>query len=389
MSKRIIRVLWADDEEVYNEEYMPWECDQYQIKLVAGVQDAEELKAELVKHSRLVDAVIVDANFADKGMPSSERTGSGLTKSNELRAKYGEGNKTIPFFLFTGRSDDVLNDMFGSGSGLLDYFKNNNQKFSKLVENSTKRLFDRIFEVVTELNTPEFRIYNEYAQEFDAAKLIDGATENLQRGLLYLYEEDSWKDVQDFFNPARKIVERIVAECEKMKILPPKSSLNNASKLFSGMVNDNHERLKEEVMMRPLAESLFHFLKITQDGSHDANDMSLGVDKYVRQTKNINLYRSILYIAMDILLWFKNIHEKYQNNTTPLWEEKYDYEGKVFVDVDIRNKKYFYTSKYELQTLADNDLKYGDIVRIYTSESSIHPKGKITEYVKKGNYRRL
>ena len=54
MNKRIIRVLWADDEEVYNEDYMPWESDQYKIELVAGVQDADELRSELIKHFRLI-----------------------------------------------------------------------------------------------------------------------------------------------------------------------------------------------------------------------------------------------------------------------------------------------------------------------------------------------
>lgn len=378
MSKRIIRVLWADDEGVYNDNYMPWESDQYIIELVAGVQDADELGVKLVKYSRLVDAVIVDANFSDKGMPLSERTGSGLTKSSELRAKYGEGSKTIPFFLFTGRSDDVLNDMFGSGSGLLDYFKNNNQKFSKLVENATKRLFDRIYEVVSELNTPEFRIHNKYAQEFAAAKLIDGATENLQRGLLYLYEEDSWKNVQDYFNPARKIVERMMSKCEDMRILPPGTSLNNASRYFSGI--DKFIGFNDEIMPKPLAESLFYFLRITQDGSHDAVGMSLGVDQYVRENKNINLYRSILYIAMDLLLWFEKMYKQYSNNNQPLWKDKYIYKGKVCCN-QYGN---FFTDKFELQK--SNDLKDGVVVKIYSSICHRYPKGLITDYVNNGDY---
>ena len=91
MSKRIIKVLWADDEAVYEDRFIQWnKNNQYQIDLLDGVRDAEELEKKLIEYEGLVDAVIVDANFADKGMPESERTGSGLSKSNELKAKYGK-----------------------------------------------------------------------------------------------------------------------------------------------------------------------------------------------------------------------------------------------------------------------------------------------------------
>lgn len=384
MAANVYNIIWADDEidSFRLDDSVIGMLKLHNINLLDYAHTSSELKLKLEEWEDKVDAVITDGNFDKTKTVDIVRSTSGISDVLNFISDFNR-KRIIPFYLYTGKKN-LLKEKFTDGE--LEYFEKRDRIFEK---GTLSKMLSRIKEEVDSINSPQFRIRNEYKKEFEAAILVEDAERNLEKGLLYLYEEDSWKDVQDYFNPARKIVERIVAECEKMKILPPKSSLNNASKLFSGMVNDNHERLKEEVMMRPLAESLFHFLKITQDGSHDANDMSLGVDKYVRQTKNINLYRSILYIAMDILLWFKNIHEKYQNNTTPLWEEKYDYEGKVFVDVDIRNKKYFYTSKYELQTLADNDLKYGDIVRIYTSDSSIHPKGNITEYVKKGNYRRL
>lgn len=382
MSQRIIRVLWADDEKVYEENYMPWENDQYKIELVAGVTDADELGSILAKQARFIDAVIVDANFADKGMPKSERTGSGLTKSNELRAKYGEGSRTIPFFLFTGRTDDVLKDMFGSGSGLLDYFIDNGQKFSKLVENPYKRLFDRIDEVVSYQRTPEFQMRNLYRAEFEAAKMIDDATENLQRGLLYLYEEESWKTTQDYFNPARKIVERIRDSCIKMNLLPPHISLNTAQKILNGNLSDYS--LSVPLMEKPLAESLRFFLSITQDGSHDVNDLQLGVDQYVRQTQNVNLYLSILHIAMDLLLWHERMCKKYENNVNRLWTCSFVYQGKACLH---SSGKFFYTGIYLLENKSGT-LKDGDMVGIRSSVPNRFPKPRLslTEYVFETNY---
>lgn len=383
MNKRIIRVLWADDEKVFDEDYMPWESDQYIIELVAGVTDADELGSTLARQARLIDAVIVDANFADKGMPKSERTGSGLTKSNELRAKYGEGSRPIPFFLFTGRNDDVLKEIFGSGSGLLDYFIDNDQKFSKLVENPYKRLFDRIDEVVSYQRTPEFHLRNLYRAEFEAAKMIDDATENLLRGLLYIYEEESWKTTQDYFNPARKIVERIIDSCISMNLLPPHISLNTASRILGGNTNDFS--LTTPLMEKPLAESLRYFLSITQDGSHDMCDLQLGVDQYVRRTENVNLYLSILHIAMDLLLWHKEMKDIYNSNSKRLWTANFVFMGNVSVHSKWNNV--YYTDKYQLENKSGL-LKVGDLVGIRKSgpNNNVWLKPTITDFVYETNY---
>ena len=136
-------------------------------------------------------------------------------------------------------------------------------------------------------------------------------------------------------------------------------------------------------MPKPLAESLFYFLKITQDGSHDDFDMSLGVDKYVRETQNINLYRTILYIAMDLLLWYKGISEYNWEDEEQVWEGIYIFTGEVS---QLPGKYTLYTGKYELQS-KDTELKAGDIVGIIKSETSRYPKGMLTEYVKRGNFK--
>lgn len=382
MAANVYNIIWADDEiDSFRRDNSVLSILKSQnVNLLDFAHTSSELKEKLEEWEDRVDAVITDGNFDKKKTVEIVRSTSGISDVLSFIRVFNE-KRFIPFFLYTGKKN-LLKEKFTDGE--LDYFEKRDRIFEK---GSLSNMLVRIKEEVNRINTTQFRIRNEYAKEFEAAQLIEDAERNLETGLLYLYEDNSWKNVQDFFNPARKIVERMVTKCVEMKILPTETTLNNASKLFSGLANDKHESLKEVVMPRPLAESLFHFLKITQDGSHDANDMSLGVDKYVRERKNLNLYRSILYIAMDLLLWFKDITEKYEGNIIPLWEEKYIFEGKVNRGLDNRNKEYFYSDRYELGPTNDFKMKEGCTVRIYDSETNKHPKGRQTEFVKKDNFR--
>lgn len=387
MNTNVYNIVWADDEvdallDRYKERFQD---NGFQIIGVA--HDGKELEVKIAELASKTDAVIVDANFPSTSLDDefSERNISGLDYAYSLYAfSY---KRSIPFFVFTQRSDELLEVKFEDKPDFRSEFKRHKNWFKKNDDKELKDLFKAIKDEVEYRRSDAFIVRNKYRKEFEAAKLIDDAETNLEKGLLFLYDDNTWKDTQDYFNPARKIVERMVTKCIGMKILPPQTSLNNASKLFSGMVNDCHEGLKETVMPRPLAESLFHFLKITQDGSHDANDMGLGVDKYVRDSKNINLYRSILYIAMDLLLWYKDVEKKYKGNVSPLWEEKFIYEGKVSKGLDNRYREYFYVDHFELAPLNDSRLKAGAMVRIYDSEPNKHPKGQQSEFVKKENFR--
>ena len=164
-------------------------------------------------------------------------------------------------------------------------------------------MFKRIKEDVEHINSPSYRIRNKYAKELEAASLIEGNQECLMNALLYDYS-DEWKETEGFFNPIRKVAESIFDECKKLNILPPINELNTISRfLYSGTIENYSIIDEEEIMPKPLARSLWYFLEITQDGSHKKGDLKLGVDKYVRGTRNVNLFRSVLYIAMDLCLW--------------------------------------------------------------------------------------
>ena len=377
MAANVYNVIWADDQiDSFRRDNDVLNIMKLQtVNLLDFAHTSSELKEKLTEWEDMVDAVITDGNFDKKKTVDIVRSTSGISDVISFISDFNR-KKIIPFFLYTGKKE-LLKEKFTDGE--LDYFAKRDRIFEK---GSFSKMLVRIKEEVDRINSPQFRIRNKYAREFEAAKLIDGAPENLERGLLYLYKEDSWKDVEDYFNPARKIVERIVDSCVEMNILPPHISLNTAQKILQGTLSDYS--LSVPLMEKPLAESLRFFLSITQDGSHDANDLQLGVDQYVRQTQNVNLYLSILHIAMDLLLWHERMHKKYENNTNRLWTCSFVHQGIVCLHP---SGKFFHSGKYQLEK-KNGALKDGDMVGI---RSSVPNKNAakipaITDFVYETNY---
>ena len=376
MEANVYNVIWADDEiDSYRRDNTVINIlRRKQVNLLDFAHTSSELKEKLNEWEDKVDAVITDGNFDKKKTVDIIRSTSGISDVLTFISDFNR-KRIIPFFLYTGKKA-LLKEKFTDGE--LDYFEKRGRIFEK---GSLSNMLTKIKEDVDYINSPQFRIRNKYAMEFEAAALIQDATENLERGLLYLYEDDSWENTQDYFTPARKIVERIIRSCSEMNLLPPHLSLNIASKIFSG-INCGY-RLKKPLMEKPLAESLHFFLKITQDGSHDTDDLQLNVDQYVRDTKNTNLYLSILHIAMDLLLWHKKMKDEYSNINERQWESDFIYIGKVCKHPVYDN--FFYTDKYQLDS-KDVDIQDGDLVGILKSEDKKRPNGKITDFVFKNNY---
>lgn len=375
MAANVYNIIWADDEidSYRRDNTVTTILRSKNVKLLDFAHTSSELKEKLNEWEDTVDAVITDGNFDKKKTVDIIRSTSGISDVLTFISDFNR-KRIIPFFLYTGKKA-LLKEKFTDGE--LDYFEKRGRIFEK---GSFSKMLEKIKEDVDYINSPQFRIRNKYAKEFEAAALIQDATENLERGLLYIYEDESWENTQDYFNPARKIVERIISSCSEMNLLPPHLSLNIASKIFSGL--SCGYSLKKPLMEKPLAESLHFFLKMTQDGSHDTDDLQLNVDQYVRDTKNINLYLSILHIAMDLLLWHKRMKDEYSNTKERLWDSDFIYLGKV---CKHPVKNFFYTNIYQLET-KDVDIHDGDLVGILKRDENRFPTGEITDFVFKNNY---
>jgi hypothetical protein len=120
------------------------------------------------------------------------------------------------------------------------------------------------------------------------------------------------------------------------------------------------------IMPKTLVRSLEFFLNITQDGSHSNSDLSLGVIDYVNETKNVNLYRSILYIVMDLLLWYQRLLKNPPQGE--LWISDYEISGIV-----KRTGNKFYVANYQLDANGSKTIKEGDEVGILSAIPNDYP----------------
>lgn len=307
----VFNIIWLDDQiddlyKIYKNELR-----DSQIKVLGkGAHDIDEFERQMQKYKYAVDAVVTDANFNIKVKDDFD----GLMDVSYLIKKYNK-ERPIPFLVFSGR--DNLVDTVNKRT--LDQFDG---RFEK--QKGISPLIEAIKEFILKVNSKEFRIRNKYKDELAAASLIKGNEEDLMKALLYDYAED-WKNTKDYFNSIRKIAESIFDKCQKQNIIPPLNDelkLNAISKFLNNGVYENYSFIEgEEIMPKPLARSLWYFLDITQDASHKKGDLKLGVDKYVQDTKNVNLFRAVLYIAMDLCLWYKNVRDEADSpDFLPKWE---------------------------------------------------------------------
>lgn len=316
--KSICNVIWVDDEiENICPEFglggLKRDLKKYNIEVIGKAHSFLEFKELMAICKDRVDAVITDANFNDVSRAvAKDDDFKGLIKMIRIIESYNE-RRDIPFYLYSGKGA-----YFSFQNGELDYFDDNGRRFNK---GDYEKMFKRIREDVEHINSSSFRIRKKYTKELKAASLIEGNEECLMDALLYDYS-DEWEKTEDYFNPIRKVGESIFDECKRLKIIPPIYELNAISRFLNYGCNENFSVISgEEIMPKPLARSLWFFLDITQDGSHKKGELKLGVDKYVRETKNINLFRSVLYIAMDLCLWYEKVRDEANNPAfVPQWE---------------------------------------------------------------------
>lgn len=384
MSERsICNVIWVDDDienicPNFGLGGLKRDLKKYNIEVIGKAHSFLEFKELMAICKDRVDAVITDANFNDVSRAvAKDDDFKGLIKMIGIIESYNE-RRDIPFYLYSGKGA-----YFCFQNGELDYFDVNGRRFNK---GDYEKMFKRIREDVEHINSSSFRIRKKYAKELEAASLIEGNEECLMDALLYDYS-DEWEKTEDYFNPIRKIAESIFDECKTLRIIPPIVELNGISKFFNHGHYENYSLIEgEEILPKPLARSLWLFLDITQDGSHKKGNLKLGVDKYVRDTKNINLFRTILYIAMDLCLWYRYVKEEAENETfVPKWSMKeldeakdtknddesnilipqkdYEYEGIV----KKKGDRVFYSGKYMLESPKDGRYREGNKIRIKKS----------------------
>lgn len=372
MQKSVCNIVWVDDEiDTLLTDSKKRILKKEGFELIGIARTFKDFSHIMTVCYDRVDAVITDANFNSESTAiKHERDLSGLVKMKDCIYAYNQ-KRDIPFYLFTRRGE-YLSEKYVDGE--LDYFEANGRYFAK---GEFDELLQKIRKDVEHINSPSFRIRKKYAKELDAASLIDGNEEILMNALLYEYSED-WKNTKEHFNSMRNIADSIFSACKRNGIIPDVGELNQIGKFLGGKEHETYV-ITQEIIPKPLARGLWYFLDITQDASHNKEELTLKVREYVRETQNINLFRSVLYIAMDLCLWYKRSKEEAElSEFKPKWSLK---EVEVKNEVQIKVCKYegvvrmklqnvYYCGRYLLQKPKDNKYKEGDRIRIYDDEEN-------------------
>lgn len=356
MTENVYNIIWADDQiDDILTDSLRSRLEGSGIHILQTLDRSEALLDVIQSFGSKVNAVIVDANFPeDKDAPESERDLSGLSLVRTAIIQYRD---KIPFILYSQRDTGVLKK---DCPWITKEFKYGVNWIGK---DADKNKFIGIIKAqIEKYNSPEFRVRCQYRKEFEAAELIPGAEKLLIEGLLYEYN-GNWESTEDYFNPARKIIERVFTELKNREIIPDGiSKLNERARFVQGK-EVNGFVLVEQIMHKTLQHSLQYFLDITNDGSHGTDEIRLEVDEYVRTNENVNLYRSILYIAMDILLWYKNLTEEREGMGVP-WKANFEYYGTIEKRYLSEGKSVYYSGECELMFQDNEKFKEGSMVLI-------------------------
>lgn len=333
MKMNVYNIVWADDEidELLDSETID-ELESKGFKIVGQAHDGEELK-KLLRQPEMIDAVIVDANFNESDVEiGSERDTSGLDYARGLYLH--DLKQSIPFFLFTNRSDEMLRDIYKHNPKFLEDFPRHKRWFNKSGQGEYDEMFEAIKQTIEEYKSPSFIVRNRYQYELNAASLFNGTDEFIFDFLLRDYN-NTLEEIKEPFVSVRRSIEKIFGQCEKLNLIPPVSDNTNGTAAYflhnKYRVKDSSNKslypyvmLGGDIMDKPLAKALNYIVDITQDGSHSKNEMKLKVDEYFEQTKDTLLLRSVVYILIDLIKWFAKTainHQDIEVNELTLWKK--------------------------------------------------------------------
>ena len=300
------QIIWADDEiDALLDETSKALLSKQHVDVVK-CNNAAMLEEKLKNVNHRTDAVIVDANFtARKYIPSIEEDVSGLRRAMQLRELY----KHIPFYLYTQRLN--LSDLVDEDE--LSYFKDNNAIFNK-GNTPLRLLLNRIKNDVDKINSVEFQIDNQFKEELLCCKTFDkqcnGDSYRLIRSLLIKSQENDLQGAEKHLNEFRTLLENMNTVASNFGIVPKGLSLNGFSKFLCGH-NDSKFILNDDILPKSLYEILRYVIRLTQDGSHDKPDLQYEIRRYIYETHDVLIIRSILFAVIEIISWFTRYLEEH------------------------------------------------------------------------------
>jgi hypothetical protein len=298
----MINILWLEDEIDKIEAFLD---RLYEAGINVTHKDtANNFIAELTANIDLYDAVILDVmgvvnSFDEK--PSSKAFS--VAHSSILSIKH---KKTIPFFVLSAQLTKDENQ------GLKEYI---GDEYIYIKSKDEERLIEDIKNTV--LQQPDFILRNKYADVLSVFNENQLGTKHYERIFNLIKWVESSQEIdnsEDQLTRIRKVIEAIFHALAKQCLVPTEITNNqgwlNGTSLF--LANKHAAFMQVESYVHPtVSDSIFRLLNIIQDGSHAEGGLRLRVDEYIQSNKSDYLFKSCIFLLFDIIIWYKNIAEKY------------------------------------------------------------------------------
>lgn len=335
------KVIIIDDEvDTFCNDEKVSKCLSEGVELIRA-HNIGEFEEHLHNYDGYIDAVITDVNFSagEDGIAADDNDSSGFNRVQQIISIYRSRGRYIPYYICSGKPELVKERYLKYNE--LKELETNQRIFTK---EEFWTLIEKVKSDIVHIQSPEFRIKNQYVSELKAVKnCISPAYERLLLEILIYCEEGKY-DAQvtiDYFNPLRKIIEIIRDKCEYLGIIPAAvSSLNDFSRFMQGKEVSGYSIKSGDVMPPTLARGLYYYLDITQDASHSKDSLKLNVEQYVQKQRNVILLKTIVNIALDICLWFNKYsleNQEYVDNEAK-WKTEL-YRGKAVVAYSVPDNK--------------------------------------------------
>lgn len=326
MRKNAYNVIWVDDEiDCLLDDSIKETFRDKNFEIIPA-HNGMELENILRQGKNQVDAVIVDANFSEAAdNPRNERDTSGLDYARGIYRQML--NMEIPFFLFTGRRYEMLQERYADNPGILEDFP----YYSKTIDADFDRLLDDIRKKIESDQSPGVVIRKRFGEELKAAGLIPNADDFVYEFLVRDYcgtlSEPGSSFITPPFNIIRGFLEQLFCKCANLGLIPPISNdmTGTANYLFKGeyqRLNQCHYKKVADIIPKPLASMLLQIVRIVQDGSHNKDGLELRVQEYYNITQDTLFLKSIVYVLIDTLKWFYSVvseRESVNESSSELW----------------------------------------------------------------------
>jgi hypothetical protein len=332
-NKLFYKVLWIDDQEF---DAILNEAEDYQLE-IERYPTWEAAKPVLAKNLDGYSAIILDCYCKLEEKDNRTEDDHFLIEVfTQLHRMLGD-KRYLPWYIYSG--GDTKGD--SNFTFLMELNKRKEREawdkdwkkgyYSKSAFDDKTQKFD--YQIMLEniqkeaKKTTENKVRAKYPDAFKAASFFGGTIEHDLLNFLVKDYENDLNDTYLYYNCVREIMELVFEDGKKRRIFPPLGDTNGFGCLLDkgivmgkkgkGWKIENYETF----IPKALGHAISFILDFANQGSHNMTKDK--VSYYVKETNNIRLFRAMLNIEMDLLVWYHELCKKVDDvNNTDYMPEK-------------------------------------------------------------------